>query len=101
MDILNTLSPSLRGALSWRVHKDWLGKLDIFENVKLPPAFFIALSNSIQVQLFAPLEPLIETHHPSTDLFCMDRGIALVKGGVRSSGQVFGEDCLSAWRCAH
>lgn len=78
----------------------WLKQLPLFRRAKLPPPFFVSLAIDLEVHLFAPLEVIIESHSHADSLYVVEKGIVLCKGLVKTQGDVFGEDAISAFRCA-
>mmetsp|Transcript_15275 Transcript_15275/g.29457 ORF Transcript_15275/g.29457 Transcript_15275/m.29457 type:complete len:1182 (+) Transcript_15275:78-3623(+) len=98
--ILDRLTPTLRGALAWRVHCTWLKRMPLFQRVNLPGPFYSSLADLVETKLFAPLELLIEQQHIADCFYVVERGIILTKSPkpVKTEGDVFGEDAISAWR---
>jgi len=47
-----------RGAMG-QVHSSWLTKINLFKDLTLNEEFYVALTHTLQTQLFAPHETLI------------------------------------------
>jgi len=59
--------------------------------------FYVSVTSLLTSTVFAPWEILIEPHHPPDSLFVVQSGMVLA-GRVRTAGDPFGEDCVTAWR---
>lgn len=88
-DLLNVMSPKIRGEIALQVSGPWLTRIPFLKAVEIECMANIALS--LQSAIFAPSEVLA-----SDSLYFVSRGTAVVSGLVKVGGSVFGDDCVLA-----
>lgn len=66
---------------------------------KLSASFFYAVALKLDLQLFAPLEPLTDVHDLATNVFIIQSGVVMTRGlQLRHSGDLVGDDALAVFR---
>mmetsp|Transcript_28338 Transcript_28338/g.92542 ORF Transcript_28338/g.92542 Transcript_28338/m.92542 type:complete len:888 (-) Transcript_28338:70-2733(-) len=91
-ELLEKMSPALRGEVAATTNHGWMTKLDFFHGA--PEEFTIQVALAMDSSTFAPDELVIVRGEQALFMFVVQRGIVASEGRIYTAGKVLGEDML-------
>mmetsp|Transcript_9796 Transcript_9796/g.34132 ORF Transcript_9796/g.34132 Transcript_9796/m.34132 type:complete len:698 (+) Transcript_9796:423-2516(+) len=91
-NLLNLMSPKLRGQVAEAQCGSWLNAVPFFRGA--PHDFVVDVALLLSVKTFPPEEEIIKMGDAVDCMFIVERGVVGGKGRVFTMGKVFGEEAL-------
>ena len=97
-ELLELMSPTLRGEVSVLANGPWVRKITFFNpqgcDEEETAAFITAITMKLELSCFAPEESVFVKGDPATHLYIIRRGVVGAHGRVLGSGAYFGDDVI-------
>jgi hypothetical protein len=100
--LLKHMSPGLRGKVAMHMHSEWVARIPFFASPHRQERedFVTAIATVLRPGLFAPLEVVLRAGYINTQMYIIQRGLAILKGRILTGGNYFGDTMvLSNGRC--
>mmetsp|Transcript_27387 Transcript_27387/g.51790 ORF Transcript_27387/g.51790 Transcript_27387/m.51790 type:complete len:624 (-) Transcript_27387:259-2130(-) len=91
-EILDELTPHLRGRLAFQLNYTWLNECQYFSNVTEDLCVSIAVC--LRAQPFAPRESVFKATDFVESLFVIERGLVAQRGYILGKGQIVGQEAF-------
>lgn len=97
-DLLQQMSPTLRGQVAVFCHSSWICKVPFFNSATVSDEereeFIIQIAMHIHPEAFAPNEAICRVNQPAEQMYIVQKGVVAKQGVILRGGSFFGEDMI-------
>jgi len=95
-EVLEQLSPGLRGAIAIHCHSDWLSRVPFFNcpDETERERFVVAVALKLKRRAFTRMEPICTKGEPAMGMYIIMTGLVGCGGSIKRNGSFFGTDMI-------